>query len=310
MNLHNDLETFKDLIQLTSSKLSIPEDFVRRDYYIVLILKRLSESEYSKSCIFKGGTSLSKCYPGSIERFSEDIDLTYVPIPEETNKQIELHLKRIENLLSVDCSHFEKIDDERNCRNKSSNLFYNQNRVKLEIGSSIKPDPVDIKYIRSFIHEYLESIGRKDALNKYEIDEVQVYSLRIERTFLDKVFAIKRHAMCGTLNIKVRHIYDVVRLMNRAEIKLFLNQKEELKRLVHLTKSTDHFYLEKRVNNYPFDPLSNYDLNSWIDRFDNNVRKQYESLHESILLTNIKQNLDDALKTLNIINNIFIEIDE
>ena len=41
-----------------------------------LLLKNLADSEYAEKCVFKGGTSLSKCYPGSIERFSEDIDLT------------------------------------------------------------------------------------------------------------------------------------------------------------------------------------------------------------------------------------------
>lgn len=310
MKLHKDTDVFEDLIRLTAVKLNISEDFIRRDYYIVLILKRLSESEFCESCIFKGGTSLSKCYPGSIERFSEDIDLTYVPISNETNTQIERKLKRIEQLLSLDSSRFEKISDERNSRNKSSNLFFKQSRVKLEIGSSIKPDPVDLKYIKSYIHEYLESKGRNDTLKKYEINEIQVYSLRIERTFLDKVFAIKRHAICGTLNIKVRHIYDVVRLMEREEIKLFLTEKDELKRLVHITKNTDYFYLEKRENSFSFNPMSTYDFDHWADRFDDNVKRQYESLHENLLYKDVKQNLNDALHVLNIVNSILSNINE
>ena len=55
----------------------IPESAVKRDYYIVLLLEKLGNSTYAEKCVFKGGTSLSKCYPGSIERFSEDIDLTF-----------------------------------------------------------------------------------------------------------------------------------------------------------------------------------------------------------------------------------------
>lgn len=41
-------------------------------------LQKLEQSEYADQCVFKGGTSLSKCCPGSIERFSEDIDLTFL----------------------------------------------------------------------------------------------------------------------------------------------------------------------------------------------------------------------------------------
>ena len=46
-------------------------------------------SEYADKCVFKGGTSLSKCYPGSIQRFSEDIDLTYIPDDATSKKQDE-----------------------------------------------------------------------------------------------------------------------------------------------------------------------------------------------------------------------------
>lgn len=212
--------------------------------------------------------------------------------------------------MSVDCSRFEKISDERNSRNKSSNLFFRQSRVKLEIGSSIRPNPVDMKQIQSYIQEYLESIGRNDTLKKYEINEILMYSLRIERTFLDKVFAIIRHAICGTLTNKVRHIYDVVRLMEREEIKLFLTEKEELKRLVQIIKNTDYFYFEKRENNFPFNPMSHYDFNHWADRFDDNVKRQYESLHENLLLKDVKQKLNDAIAVLNAVNNILSMINE
>ena len=39
-----------------------------------MILKLLSEAE--PGCVFKGGTSLSKCHH-VIDRFSEDIDITF-----------------------------------------------------------------------------------------------------------------------------------------------------------------------------------------------------------------------------------------
>ena len=44
------------------------------------------------------------------------------------------------------------------------------------------------------------------AITHYELEPVSVNALRIERTFLDKVMAVKRHAMCKNLKNKVRHI--------------------------------------------------------------------------------------------------------
>ena len=75
MNLHEHKEEFEQLIAIVADYIGVPADAVRRDYYIVQMMQNLQNSEYAEVCVFKGGTSLSKCYPGSINRFSEDIDL-------------------------------------------------------------------------------------------------------------------------------------------------------------------------------------------------------------------------------------------
>ena len=77
MELYDDQDEFFDLVQMTSEYKGIPEKAVEKDYLICKLLGNLAQTEYVEHCVFKGGTSLSKCYPGSIERFSEDIDLTY-----------------------------------------------------------------------------------------------------------------------------------------------------------------------------------------------------------------------------------------
>ena len=91
MNLHEHKEEFEELIAIVADYIGIPADAVRRDYYIVQMMQNLQNSEYAEVCVFKGGTSLSKCYPGSINRFSEDIDLTFIPVEDMTNKaEVEL----------------------------------------------------------------------------------------------------------------------------------------------------------------------------------------------------------------------------
>ena len=78
--------------------IGIPAVAVERDYYIVIMLEKLAQSPYADSCVFKGGTSLSKCSPGSIERFSEDIDLTFIPQEEMGNKQYDAVWSRLKRL--------------------------------------------------------------------------------------------------------------------------------------------------------------------------------------------------------------------
>lgn len=126
MELHlNNLE-FEELIELTSQKINIPSSAVRKDYFITIILKKLSDSDFIDRVVFKGGTSLSKCYPKSIERFSEDIDLTYIPEEGLTNKQIGRKLKNIEKTL-IGEGKSETINEERNDRNKSCYVWFNDN---------------------------------------------------------------------------------------------------------------------------------------------------------------------------------------
>ena len=74
MNLYDNKEIFNQLTSVVALQKGIPEEAVRRDYLIISILYKLSISDYKDLCVFKGGTSLSKCY-GVISRFSEDIDL-------------------------------------------------------------------------------------------------------------------------------------------------------------------------------------------------------------------------------------------
>ena len=64
MKLHEFTTEFKNLISVVAAYKHLPESAVERDYYIVLMLQKLADSEYAEKCVFKGGTSLSKCYPG------------------------------------------------------------------------------------------------------------------------------------------------------------------------------------------------------------------------------------------------------
>ena len=310
MKLHEYQEEFKTLISIVASKLHIPESAVERDYYIVFLLKKLENSDYADKCVFKGGTSLSKCYPGSIERFSEDIDLTFLGMDLSDNV-CDKNIKRIEKIITHG-AQTNKIPEERSPRSKSMHVWFGNedNKIKLEIGSSVRPDPYSKKTFKSYIHEFLEEIGEKEDIKKYELTSVTLNVLNIERTFIDKIMSVKRHAICGSLDKKVRHIYDVVRLFKLPNIQDFLLNKSELKRIIQVTKETDSYYLEKREIPKEYNPKEAYDFNSWREHFTLEIRSRYETLHKDLLYTDEQQDFDDALNTFDALNQIFLEIGE
>lgn len=73
MKLYNDKEKFIEAIIATSKMYGLDPALIEKDYFVTLFLKKAVEQ--IPGLVFKGGTSLSKCY-NLIDRFSEDIDLT------------------------------------------------------------------------------------------------------------------------------------------------------------------------------------------------------------------------------------------
>ena len=71
--LHENREEFTNAVNLASEYFHILPIIAEKDYYVTMILRELSERQ--DFIVFKGGTSLSKCYK-AIKRFSEDIDIT------------------------------------------------------------------------------------------------------------------------------------------------------------------------------------------------------------------------------------------
>lgn len=65
-----------DALETAASILGRPADLLEKDIWVVWALDALCESSVGDHLVFKGGTSLSKVYR-AIDRFSEDVDLTY-----------------------------------------------------------------------------------------------------------------------------------------------------------------------------------------------------------------------------------------
>lgn len=64
-----------ELFQAAADKLGMVPAAIEKDFWVCWVLKKIFEHPVlSHQLLFKGGTSLSKCF-GLIERFSEDIDL-------------------------------------------------------------------------------------------------------------------------------------------------------------------------------------------------------------------------------------------
>ena len=238
MYLHKEnRDLFRDAILLTSERLNVSEDIVEKDYYVTLILQKLAIIDYP--VVFKGGTSLSKAYK-LIDRFSEDIDITFTEhLGEARRKKLKYNiLKPIADELELEIKNFDLIQSDRDLNHYD---FYYESVVGDRVSN---PIPVYVKLetaLKSYAFPTEEQlIGNYllDALATEEPELIQEYGLAefpmrvqaLERTLLDKIFAVCDYFLQDKPRRNARHLYDIYKLASRVEINdSFMKLAEEVR---------------------------------------------------------------------------------
>ena len=201
----------------TSKHFNRSEAFIVKDYFATMMLREATEAY--PQLVFKGGTSLSKCY-GIIARFSEDIDLG-IPdnhATEGARKNIKRAVVKaacntsleILNLNAIrsrrDYNRYELAIPLSSCSGKDSIII-------VETALMTPASPFQERSLCSFIGEYCATAGFYRAIEEYALDEFLVKATSLERTFCDKVFAVCDYYLLGdTPHRQSRHIYDLRKL--------------------------------------------------------------------------------------------------
>ena len=225
MYLHRDRETFKDMVGQAADSSSRTPAVVEKDYYVTLILKLLSEQ--LAECVFKGGTSLSKGFH-VIDRFSEDIDITFKEhIGESRRKKLKnVVLRGISEELGMPIANWEETQSDRDYNaylfSYESVSGFQDDRlpqyVKLETALGSYSFPTQTVEIRNYIGDYLEGRGRVDLAGQFSLGRFSMNLQSLERTYIDKVFALCDYYLQGKSKRYSRHLYDIYKLTPLIEV--------------------------------------------------------------------------------------------
>lgn len=224
---------------------------MEKDYWVTLVLYRLSQYSQKSKIVFKGGTSLAKAY-GIIERFSEDVDLAMTDIGALTGSQIKTLIASVSKELTK--SPLAVVEDNRTSKgsrfrrtvhqfprlNLSAELGAASPHLLLEINSFTDPSPIIKRKIRSFIGDFLATQSHADLV-KYDLDFFEVQVLGVDRTYVEKFMDLIRHSLNGTqeVRVKIRHLYDLARLETNDVIISFKGNANHFKQIVQQVKETD-----------------------------------------------------------------------
>ena len=208
-----------EIIETVAAEEHRQTQMVEKDTIQSMILFKLSKSELP--FVFKGGTSLSKAY-GLIDRFSEDIDLSMNRKPTESEK------KKTKKLLYYSAEELGLVlsnaDDIQSRHSYNKYIFkyeslFSDIPLELIVETSFYQEvyPVETHAVGSFVGKFCEKRGVKLPIPFEEaLVNMQVQSLN--RTFIDKVFAICDYRLQDMQDRDSRHLYDIAKLLPEIKI--------------------------------------------------------------------------------------------
>ena len=219
MRLHEDRVSFDSAVAAASRALGMPRAIVEKDYYVTLVLKELVSA--LPGLIFRGGTSLSKCYH-IIDRFSEDIDITL-----DRAHRTQAQRQKVKNEIVRICGKygFDPVNISETMSRRDHNRYiieydplYHGAGIPagLTVEATFMQDayPSEVRKADSMIHEFFRANGNDDDISEYGLQPFDIAVQSLERTFVDKVFALCDYMLSGCSERFSRHIYDLSRLLS------------------------------------------------------------------------------------------------
>jgi hypothetical protein len=239
MNLHLDKNEFIKAVDFTANSMGISAIYVEKDYWLTYALFTVFNNEIGKDTIFKGGTSLSKCY-NMIDRFSEDIDLVVLRREGETDTKLKAKLKAISKVVETYMPEVDVIGithkmgmnrKTAHSYNKSFEGTYGQVRDVIILESTWLGyyEPYTTKSIVSFVGKMMIDNQQSEIAKEYGLLPFELLVLEPIRTICEKIMSLVRFSYgenpIDDLKKKIRHTYDLHQLLKQNEFLDFLKSK-------------------------------------------------------------------------------------
>lgn len=237
MNLHENISLYRDAVRFTAQQMNLPPEYIEKDYWVTFALYSIFKNEIGEEAVFKGGTALQKCY-NLIQRFSEDIDLVVLRREVESNNKLTTKIRQISAVVSEILPEVEVpgITQKMGMNRKTTHTYakeftddYGQVRDMIIVEATWLGyyEPYTIKPVSSFIYEMMINTGQTAIAEEYGLQPFEVKVLEPTRTFCEKIMSLVRFSYTEEplkdLQAKIRHAYDLYKLLQDKELAEFFN---------------------------------------------------------------------------------------
>lgn len=237
MRLHENKQLFRQAIEFTAQEKKIPAIYVEKDYWVTYALHTIFKNKIGEEAVFKGGTALLKCY-NLIQRFSEDIDLVVLRREGESNNKLTTKIRQISGVVSDVLPEVEvpEITQKMGMNRKTAHTYakeftddYGQVRDVIVVEATWLGyyEPYTTKSVSSFIYEMMMKTGQQAMTEEYDLQPFEVKVLEPKRTLCEKIMSLVRFSYTEEplkdLQAKIRHTYDLHKLLQDKELTDFFN---------------------------------------------------------------------------------------
>ena len=216
---------WKEIIEAVARECKRAELMVEKDTVQSMFLLELSK--INLPFVFKGGTSLSKAY-NLIDRFSEDIDLSMNRKPTQTERKASKeHIVEIAKSLGMELTNPDQIKSRYDYKMYvfSYDYLYSEKTMEIIVETSYYQTvyPAEKHEVGSFVGKFCKDNGISLPI-PFEAATVIMNVQSLERTFIDKIFAICDYRIQNMQDRDSRHLYDICKLLPVIKMDLKLDE--------------------------------------------------------------------------------------
>ena len=276
---------WKEIIETVAREQRRNEQMVEKDTIQSMFLFELAKSNLP--FVFKGGTSLSKVY-NLIDRFSEDIDLSMSRRPTQSErvqtKELILQIAEGLGLVLTNPQMVKSRYDYNKYVFQYTSMFANVPlEIMIETSFYQSVFPVEKQIVSSFVGKFCAEKGLQLPI-PFDAIEVLIDVQTIERTFIDKIFAVCDYRIQNMLDRDSRHLYDICKLLEQVEL------NKELDELIDIVRDD-----RLQSKNNPSAQLQ-YDIPTMLEEIieDRFYESDYKNVTQKLLYEDISY--DDTIE--------------
>lgn len=243
MKLHLDKKVFKQFINKIGIESNIDLDILEKDYYVCCILQELSAKQDELQAYFKGGTAIYKILD-TMNRFSEDIDLTVKKSEGISNTQKKKRFEASAFGYSIEGLNLNREESKKDGRSEIAVYEYDSvfdvdikplqraGKIQIESTSFTVSEPIEEAVIEPMIYKIANNKEKEILKENYEVCSINLKIIKLERMFIDKIFAAEFYFTKEKYTDMAKHIYDISVLMENKKVKLLLENRKFLEELI------------------------------------------------------------------------------